>query len=40
LRARIAFTASPGFEMWARLKAGLASTGGLLGVLLLRRPLK
>jgi hypothetical protein len=40
LRARIAFTASPGFEMWARLKAGLASTSGLLGVLLLRRPLK
>lgn len=27
-RARIAFIASPGFEMWERSKAGLASTAG------------
>jgi hypothetical protein len=41
LRARIAFTASPGFEMWARLNAGLASAAGLLdALLLLRLPLK
>ena len=41
LRARIAFTASPGLEMWARLKAGLASTCGLVAaLLLLRLPLR
>jgi hypothetical protein len=28
LRARIAFIASPGFEMWERSKAGLASAAG------------
>jgi hypothetical protein len=40
LRSRISRAASPGFEMWARLKAGFASTGGLLTGLLLRRLLK
>jgi hypothetical protein len=39
-RARIAFTASPGFEMFARLKAGLASTGGFVAALLPRWPLR
>jgi hypothetical protein len=32
LRSRIAFSASPGFDTCERLKAGFASTCGLLGV--------
>jgi len=40
LRARIAFIASPGFEMCERSKAGFASTCGLLAAPPLRRFLK
>jgi hypothetical protein len=40
LRARIAFIASPGFEMCDRSKAGLASTLGLALLLPPRRSLK
>jgi hypothetical protein len=40
LRSRINRAASPGFEMWARLNAGLASVAGLFPVLPLKRLLK
>jgi len=39
-RSRIAFIASPGFEMLDRLKAGLASTCGFVAALPVRLPLK
>lgn len=40
LRSNIKRAASPGFDMWARLKTGLASTAGLFAVVPLCRPLK